>query len=347
MKSSERPESTAATNSDSFMSGHAPVLLAEVLACLAPRDGDIYADLTAGRGGHASEVAKLVEIGQIVLFDLDAQNLAFAQQRVEAAASSQRGAIGAIAAATSPSATPAIHTIHGSFASTGRELTARQLHADMVLADLGFASTQVDDPARGLSFMRDGPLDMRLDPSAGMTAADLVNGSDPRELADIIARFGEEPMARRIADKIAARRAEAPILTTAQLADLVREAYGSRARSSRLHPATKTFQALRIAVNDELGALGALLSSIHASARRISQGQPTWLQHGARIAVISFHSLEDRMVKQCFAAMRDEGLCDEITRGALVSSESECAENPRARSAKLRAVRIGGTKAHE
>ncbi len=333
MTLSDRPEDAGdAVHFESGESGHAPVLLAEVLRCLEPHDGECYADLTAGRGGHAAAVAQRAQLSQSVLFDLDAGNLAFAGERVARAQIGQKSALA---------------VVHGSFASAGRELTARQIRVDMVLADLGFASTQVDDPARGLSFMRDGPLDMRLDPSAGMTAADIVNGSDVREIADIIARFGEEPLARRIADKIAARRAEAPILTTAQLADLVREAYGSRARTSRLHPATKTFQALRIAVNDELGALSALLSSIHASARRIAEGQPTWLQHGARIAVISFHSLEDRMVKQCFAAMREEHLCEELTRGALVSSEAECSANPRARSAKLRAVRVGRTQPDE
>ena len=188
--------------------------------------------------------------------------------------------------------------------------------------------------------MRDGPLDMRLDPRSGMTAAEFVANSSERELAEVIDRYGEEPLARRIASKIAAARAVAPINTTAQLADLVREAYGSRAHASRMHPATKTFQALRIAVNDEMGALGALLDSIRRAAERTRDGRPSWLAPQARIAIIGFHSLEDRMVKQAFAEMRKSGLASELTSGALVCSESEAAANPRARSAKLRAVMV-------
>lgn len=304
--------------------GHIPVLYQEAIESLQPDAGLVYVDLTAGRGGHALGVARrLGPTGTVVLFDLDAANLAYAAERILREAG----------------ITPI--TVHGSFASVARELDARSLRADLVLADLGFASTQVDDPARGLSFMRAGPLDMRLDPSRGMTAADLVNGTNERELADIISRYGEEPLARKIAAKIVADRLSAPILTTVQLADLVRDAYGSRARTSRLHPATKTFMALRIAVNDELGALSALLDSIQSAARRIHDGRPSWLQPGARIAIIGFHSLEDRLVKQCFAGLRKNGLCDENTNGLVVSSEAESADNPRARSAKLRAVTVG------
>lgn len=304
--------------------GHAPVLPWETLQALSPRPGQIYVDLTAGRGGHAVRVAKEIgPAGRVVLFDLDRENLHFATARI-------RESVG-----LEPNA------IHASFASVTRELQALGLEADLVLADLGFASTQVDDPARGLSFMREGPLDMRLDSSSGMTAAEFVASASERELSDVIARFGEEPLARKIASKIVAARALKPISTTAQLADLVREAYGSRARTSRLHPATKTFQALRIAVNDELGALSALLDAISTAARRLSEGRPTWLRPGARVAIIGFHSLEDRLVKQCFADMCRNGLADEITDGPVVSSESESAENPRARSAKLRAVMVG------
>jgi 16S rRNA (cytosine1402-N4)-methyltransferase len=236
---------------------------------------------------------------------------------------------------------PAI-AVHGSFVSVGRELEARGLSANMVLADLGFASTQVDDAERGLSFMRDGPLDMRLDSSAGMTAAELLATAGERDLADLISRFGEEPLARRIAAKIVASRAVAPIKTTAQLAELVRESYGSRAHASRMHPATKTFQALRIAVNDEMGALDALLDSIQRAAERTHDGRPSWLAPGARIAIIGFHSLEDRLVKQAFADLRKSGLASEILSGAVVATDNEAAVNPRARSAKLRAVMVDG-----
>ena len=313
---------------DGSQPGHIPVLFDEVMGVLGPKLGDIYVDLTAGRGGHASSIgARLGATGRVVLFDLDRANLEFASKRVAAETGLQPVAV------------------HGSFVSVGRELEAVGLRADLVLADLGFASTQVDDPERGLSFMRDGPLDMRLDPSSGMSAADLVASASERELADTIGRFGEEPLARRIASKIAAARAVAPIKTTAQLAELVRDAYGPRAHASRMHPATKTFQALRIAVNDEMGALDALLDSIRRAAERAKDGRPTWLAPRARVAVIGFHSLEDRLVKQAFAEMRKSGLVTEIASGAIVPSESECAANPRARSAKLRAVMVDGPAA--
>jgi 16S rRNA (cytosine1402-N4)-methyltransferase len=299
--------------------------LDEVLAALQPRPGETYVDLTAGRGGHAASVAAaLGATGLPVLFDLDRANLDYATARVAAAGGR----------------TPV--AVHGSFASVGRELESRGLCADMVLADLGFASTQVDDAARGLSFMRDGPLDMRLDPSSGMTAAELLASASERDLADLITRYGEEPLARRIAANIVASRAIAPIKTTAQLADLVRESYGSRAHASRMHPATKTFQALRIAVNDEMGALDALLDSIQRAAQRTHDGRPSWLAPGARIAIIGFHSLEDRLVKQAFANLRKSGLASEILSGAVVANETESAANPRARSAKLRAVKVDG-----
>jgi len=308
--------------------GHVPVLLGEVMAGLEPKAGQVYVDLTAGRGGHAEAVARqLGPGGRVALFDLDRGNLDFARERVR-----RTSGIDPVA-------------VHGSFVSVGRELDARGLVADLVLADLGFASTQVDDAERGLSFMRDGPLDMRLDPSSGMTAADLVASTSERDLAEMISRYGEDPLARQIAAKIRAARAVAPIKTTAQLADLVREAYGARAHASRMHPATKTFQALRIAVNDEMGALDALLDSIRRAAQRTREGRPSWLAPQARIAIIGFHSLEDRLVKQAFADLRKNGLAREITSGAVVSSESESAANPRARSAKLRVVMVDGPAA--
>jgi 16S rRNA (cytosine1402-N4)-methyltransferase len=156
-------------------SGHVPVLFRETLDALNPKPGDVYVDLTAGRGGHAAAVARrLSPSGRVVLFDLDAGNLAFASDRVRRESGLE------------------VVAIQGSFASVQRELAARGLTADLVLADLGFSSTQVDDPARGLSFLRDGPLDMRLDPSAVVTARDIVNGSSEREIADILFRFGDE-----------------------------------------------------------------------------------------------------------------------------------------------------------
>ncbi len=310
--------------------GHLPVLAEETLSALDPKLGQVYVDLTAGRGGHAALVAqRLGATGRVILFDVDAANLAYSAARVEAVSSIRP------------------HTVHASFASVARELERMGVVADLVLADLGFASNQVDDPARGLSFMREGPLDMRLDPAAGMTAAHLVNTTSERDLADILQRYGEEPLGRKIAAKIVAARRDAPILNTVQLADLVRSAYGARAHTSRLHPATKTFQALRIAVNDELSALSAMLGSVSTAARRVHDGRPSWLACGARVAIIGFHSLEDRLVKQCFVDMRKNDLAREITDGALVSSDSESAANPRSRSAKLRAAMVGHSKMPE
>ena len=313
------------TRTDS--SGHVPVLFQETIDALRLRPGDTYVDLTAGRGGHAVAAARLVApAGRVVLFDLDAGNLAFAAARVKDATGIEPVAIA------------------GSFVSAPRELTAQGIAADAVLADLGFASTQVDDTSRGLSFMRDGPLDMRLDPSAVVSAKDIVNGASERELGDIFLRLGDEPLGRRIARKIAEARAIKPITTTAQLADLVRDAYGARSRTSRMHPATKAFMAIRIAVNDELGALEALLGSVRSAAVRMHEGTASWLAPCARVAIIGFHSLEDRLVKKYFADIMKAGLATEITDGALVSSAAESAANPRARSAKLRAVTVGDAR---
>jgi 16S rRNA (cytosine1402-N4)-methyltransferase len=291
-------------------------------------------DCTAGRGGHAVALAKAVgPTGRIVLFDVDAENLAYAADRVRREAGCEPLAI------------------RSSFAGVAESLRRlggeTVVKADVVLADLGFSSTQMDDPGRGFSFMADGPLDMRLDPTSGVTAAELLRSLPERELAELIFRVGEEPMARRIARKVVELRGREPIESTAQLARLVREAYGPRAHRSRLHPATRTFMALRIAVNDELGALRSLLQSVRLGAQAAVHGTSDgrsafdgWLRPGARVGIISFHSLEDRLVKHGFVDMAREGLVEVRTRKPVVSSERESAENPRARSAKLRVVRV-------
>ena len=224
-------------------------------------------------------------------------------------------------------------------------LRSESITADIVLADLGFASTQVDDPDRGLGFSHDGPLDMRLDPTRAdqPTAADLLRTADEREIADLIFRFGEDPYSRAIARKLVEVRASEPISTTRQLAEAVRDAYGHRARQSRNHPATRTFMALRIAVNDELGALASLLDMIAQAAESVSRGQSTWLAPNARIGIISFHSLEDRLVKRAFAALETAGHGTRLTRKPIVPSDAETHDNPRSRSAKLRGVRIASS----
>lgn len=305
--------------------GHAPVMHDQVLAALAPTDGETALDCTAGRGGHAEAMARAVGTsGTIVICDLDPENLDFAAERVR-----RRTAC-------------TVYPLLGSFARAPRDLIHDDRRADVVLADLGVASTQIDTPARGFSFLTEGPLDMRMDPTGPVTASDLVMSSSAEELSRIIREFGEEPLARRIAGKIVARRRESPIETTAELANLVREAYGARAAASRNHPATRTFQALRIAVNDELGALDGLLRQLMDAGDLIARGRPTWLNPGSRVAFLTFHSLEDRRVKRAFAAMKRAGLAELPSRTPAGPTETEITANPRSRSAKLRVATVGG-----
>jgi 16S rRNA (cytosine1402-N4)-methyltransferase len=324
---------------------HIPVLLDECLNLLDPGPGQVFVDCTAGLGGHAARFApRLGPTGTLVLCDLDPGNLARAGERVSGLAGG-----------------PKVLTHHGSFAEAPRRLLEWGLQADGVLADLGFASPHVDDGSRGLSFSRDGPLDMRLDPTRGATAADLVRSLSEAELADIIYRFGEDRMARPIARRIVEARRQAPIERTGQLADVIRSVV--RRVPGQIDPATRTFQALRIAVNDELGHLEGLLDWISRGARaaaragRVSGGKTlgvpggggpgrgktgeAWLRPGARVGVIAFHSLEDRPVKQAFAELVEQGLAEAVTGKPVVAGAAELAANPRSSSAKLRVVRLG------
>jgi 16S rRNA (cytosine1402-N4)-methyltransferase len=214
------------------------------------------------------------------------------------------------------------------------------LAADVVLADLGFSSNQVESAERGFSFSRDGPLDMRLDPGAPVTAAELVNTLPERELAELIRDFGEERWAGKIAEKIVQERKREPITTTAQLAAVARLAIGHRDRSSGIDSATRTFQALRIAVNDEIGRLESLLESIDRAGAQVQAGAATWLSPGARVGIIAFHSLEDRPVKQGFGSMAEKGRVTLLNKKPIRASDEEVAKNPRSRSAKFRAVRL-------
>jgi len=308
--------------------GHVPVLGTEVIEGLAPVPGDVVVDCTAGRGGHADMLARVMRSGTLVLSDLDPSNLAYAAERVARSS-------------------PEVRTValQGDFRHLALRMRTMGLPpANAVLADLGVSSLHLDDPSRGFSFSSDAPLDMRLDPAGSRTAADLVATLSEQELATVIGHLGEEPFARRIARKVAESREVAPINTTAQLALLVRTAYGPRARTSRLHPATRTFMALRIAVNDELGALEGLLSEVATAAHELAQGRSGWLAPDARVAVISFHSLEDRLVKRSFAALESSGLASRLARKPLVASDAEVDANPRARSAKLRIIRLGSAQ---
>ncbi len=302
---------------------HTPVLLEECAALLAPQPGETYVDATAGAGGHAEAVASLLgPTGTVVLNDLDPNSLAAAEARVSALPDP-----------------PRVVALRGSFAELPRRLLSEGLAADCLLADLGFSSSQVDDPARGLSFRREGPLDMRLDPGAPTTAAELVNTLPEEELAEIVRDFGEERAWRAVARKIVAARAVAPITTTTELAQLVR-AVVRVPRESRLDPATRTFQALRIAVNDELGALNALLEAVRRTAAGAGASEP-WMRPGARVAIMTFHSLEDRPVKRAFKDLVSRNLAEALTRSTpTTAGDDETERNPRARSAKLRAIRL-------
>jgi len=304
---------------------HQPALLQEVLAALDPRPGETALDCTVGQGGHAEAIAKRIgPAGTLVINDVDPTQLGYASQR-----------IGGLPAA------PRLIELRGSFAEAPRRLAEMDLAADVVLADLGFSSAQMDDPARGLSFTRDGPLDMRMDPSAPTTAAELVNTMSEQELAEIVRDFGEERAWRRIARKLVEARSKQPITTTARLAEVVRSAVGGRRGAGRIDPATRTFQALRIAVNDELGALDALLEAIGRAAVTLAGAGRAWLTPGARLAIVSFHSLEDRRVKRAFAGLAERGLAARLTRGPITTSAEKRRDNPRARSAKMRAIRVG------
>jgi len=304
--------------------GHVPVMGGEVVEGLAPAPGEVAVDCTAGRGGHAAALASAIgSRGTLVLFDLDNGNLAFAESRVRALPQP-----------------PRVIAVHANFERVARELDARGIRADALLADLGFASTQMDDPERGFAFGQSGPLDMRLDRSSGMTAADLLATIRESDLADLIYDLGEDPFSRRIARSIVERRSAGALRTTQDLADAVVRAYGARARQSRMHPATRTFMAIRIAVNRELESLDNYLEALGIGFRCLSEGRDSWLAPGARAAILSFHSLEDRSTKRAMVEWERHGWAPRPHRKPLVASELEQRQNPRSRSAKLRAIRV-------
>lgn len=295
--------------------GHVAVLPGEVLHYLDPRPGQVMLDGTLGRAGHASLIVpRLAPGGRYIGLDVDPANIAF----------------GKTALAGAP---VGVDLIKANFAQARQVLDVLQVErVDLLLADLGFASSQMSDPARGFSFNLEGPLDMRLDPELAVTAADLVNQLPERDLADLIYRYGEERLSRKIARKIVEERQRSPILNTKDLSQIVRRAYGfgsgpGRYGRSKIDPATRTFMALRIAVNEELGALEQLLG-----------GLSKLIRPGGRAVIISFHSLEDRLVKQAFAQWERQGSARRLTRKPVVAQEAERQANPRSRSAKLRAL---------
>lgn len=305
-------------------SGHQPVMLAESLNLLQVRPGGRYIDATFGGGGHTRAILEASSPdGRVLALDADPAAVARAEALAEEVG-------------------PRLTVRHGNFAQIARLARAAGFDAvDGVLMDLGFSSFQIDEPSRGFSFQRPGPLDMRFDPTTAPSAREIVNTWDEADLSRIIFEYGEEPKARRIARAIVAARCERPIETTDHLAAIVEQAVGGR-RGRAIHPATRTFQALRIAVNRELEVLEQGLA-----------GALDVLAPGGRLVVIAFHSLEDRIVKQYFRTEARDCICPPetpvcvcghrarlrvVTPKPLRPTEAEQALNPRSRSARLRAA---------
>lgn len=286
---------------------HIPVLLRETITLLAPRDGEIYVDGNLGLGGHAREVLdRSAPGGRLVGFDWDPAALRIAKERLAAYGSR-------------------VTLVDRGFAELPATLTQLGLDkVDGILLDLGLSSLQLGMEGRGFSFQRDEPLDMRMDPRGQLTAGELVNRATEEELADIFYYYGEERQARRIAGFVVEARKKEPITTTGQLAAIVERAVPKRFQPRRIHPATLVFQALRIVVNQELDQLGRILAE-----------GPAALAPGGRFCVITFHSLEDRMVKNAF--LSDIRL-QVLTKKPVTAGADEVRANPRARSAKLRAA---------
>jgi len=280
-------------------------MLREVMEYLAVRPEGVYLDATAGMGGHAGAIARQLTSGLVLACDRDAESLARARANTADASSRIR-----------------FHKV--SFSLVGEALAAEHTtQLDGLLADLGVSRYQLTEGERGFSLMADGPLDMRMDRSRGRTAADIVNYESEKELADLIFKLGEERRSRKIARAIVRAR---PIQTTGQLAKLIE---GAAPRTGKLHPATLAFMALRIAVNEEMEELDALLASV-----------PKLVKPDGRVVVVTFMSLEDRKVKQSFQALAKDGRAKILTRHVVRPTEEEIRENPPSRSAKLRTVEM-------
>jgi 16S rRNA (cytosine1402-N4)-methyltransferase len=285
------------------MTWHYPVLLAESLEYLAIRPGGVYVDMTAGLGGHTKAIAERLETGLVLACDRDAESLALAREATVAHAAK-------------------IRFFHGAFSKLPEALESNGLSmVDGVLADLGVSRHQLSTGERGFSLMHKGPLDMRMDRSQGHTAEEFVNELPERALADLLFELGEERRSRRISRAIVRAR---PILTTDRLAEVVEQAVP---RTGRIHPATQTFMALRLKVNEELEELDGLLKNA-----------PPRLRPGGRFVVLTFMSTEDRKVKRAFQSLAQTGGAKILTKHVVRPGEQEVLENPASRSAKLRAL---------
>ena len=300
---------------------HRPVLLDECVEALNVKPGGVYVDGTLGGGGHSEAICRLLRGGRLIGIDRDETALATASERL--------------------SGFDCFTPVRGNFRDVAAILADLGINEiDGMLLDLGVSSPQLDEASRGFSYMADAPLDMRMDASSGATAADLITGADEEELARIFFEYGEERYSRRIAAAIVRKRAEAPIETTGELVEIIKGAMPAAALREKQHPAKRVFQALRIAVNDELGALEELLDTA-----------PDLLAPGGRLAIISFHSLEDRLVKNAIRKRERGCTCPpdlpvcvcgfvqtlrSVGRQPVTAGEAELKINPRARSAKLR-----------
>ena len=301
---------------------HKPVLLQECLDGLNIRPDGIYVDGTLGRAGHSRQIAARLTTGRLICIDRDQAALDAAPARLEGHMDK-------------------VTLVHGNFGDVARHLARLNIAGvDGMLFDLGVSSPQLDDGARGFSYLQDAPLDMRMDQTASLTARDVVNGWSQEELKRILWQYGEERYSGLIAAAILRRREQAPIETTVELADIIRDAMPAKARREKQHPAKRSFQAIRIAVNDELGEVERMLDSAL-----------DLLNPGGRLAVISFHSLEDRLVKTAYGGWAKGCTCPPdfpvcvcgktpkvklVGKRPIISGETELNENPRARSAKLR-----------
>lgn len=301
---------------------HIPVLLQECIENLNIDPEGIYLDGTLGFGGHSFEIASRLKGGRLICIDRDETAIKRAGKRLAPFGDK-------------------VTLIHGNFSDAAELLDNAGINSvDGMLFDLGVSSPQLDEAERGFSYMNDAPLDMRMDTSCGITAYDLVNSWDKSRLEHILFDYGEERYARRIVSAIVSRREEKPIETTLELADIIRSAMPAAALREKQHPAKRTFQAVRIAVNDELGAV-----------RQMMETAPDKLSKGGRLCIISFHSLEDRIVKSGIAARENGCTCPReapictcgfvqtlksVCRKPILPSEEEIKRNPRSRSAKLR-----------
>ena len=289
---------------------HVPVLLDEALEYLNVRSGGVYVDATLGLAGHSAAIAKrLGGKGRLICFDRDPQAMEAARVRLEEV----KAELGA--------EMPEVVYVAKAFSEAASELKPGSV--DGLLADFGVSSLQLDEAHRGFSFRSEGPLDMRMDTRSGETAGQVVNQEDENELADLIYEFGEERRSRRIARAIVRAR---PISTTAELARII-SAEAPSMKGEKIHPATRTFQALRIRVNNELGEIESLLKSA-----------PSLLKPGGRLVLISFHSLEDRLVKDAFREAGRNKVFEVLTKKPVAAGRQEEMRNPRSRSAKLRAA---------